>query len=710
MADGSFEVKFSAHDECDYEQLSEWRADDRNFLGWRWDSASDEEYYDNNQYSQDDASEMSRAGVPMVTNNRIARMCNDVIGLQASQLTDWMVRTETAGSDDMVAAIAAKLKTAERTSKANRACLKGFASQIKAGIGWLEVCRDRNPFHSPYKVREVPWREMWWDWRCPVEANLNEAAYVRRCKWQRVDVLQASFPNYAKAIEKSFGNDDESRQLIEPQQRYRSFESNSWRDPPLTWNLTKNMHRSMRFLEEVWYQVQIEGPVVTFQNGRVMDYATAMKNPMGQIALKSGFARVEDAPYSRWRQAFWIGELNLLDRWSPYPFEGPPYIPMWGYREAMTGVPYGLIRISRSLQDIVNNLESRIIFSMSAVRVKVREGSTDVNELRRTVGDKRAVIVIDKLGEMDDVQIDEHIALNEQHMRVLDSSIQSLEAITGTNGLNPGSMAEGKPRSAAQAQALALRAMATLGEIQDNYQDARTECGIKLMALVREDLVKKGGAAVQIRKITGEKKIVQLHRTIDQHLGCDVVDNDVTMFNAEVVLDDVPHTATFRSQQFEKIADVLSTMPPEAVDVRRVMVPELVRNSDLPHADDLADKLAESAGLMPPQTPEAQAAAQAQQQDAAEQKEMQKQLALSQINKNNAAAQDHQASAARKTAEAKDIETPDVPQTPEEQDEALLEREKKVTHIAQIRAKTAKTLADTANATQQQKGIVMSGW
>lgn len=694
--------ELSDRDQLKYETLAEWRHDDRNFLGWRWDSATAEEYYDGNQFTQQDRAAMAAAGVPMIPNNRIASNVNDIIGLQASQLTDWIVRSENVGSEDMVSALGARLKTTERLTKTNSACLKAFASQVKAGIGWLEIGRERDPFRYPYYCKMRPWREMWWDWRSS-ESDLSDANYVRREKWFRKEVLQARFKDKAEAIEYATSGDDESRQLIEPQQYLRNYEGMSWRDPPITWNMTVQMMEDMRALSEIWYQVQCEGKVVRLPTGRVMLYEDAERSPMAMLALRTNMAEIEDAAFPRWRQAFWIGDVKIQDRWSPYPFQGPPFIPFWGYRESMTGVPYGLIRAMIPLQDTVNTLEGKILFSMSAVRVKVKKGATDVNELRRTVGDKRAVIEIEENMEMADVQIDEHIQLNDQHIRVLDGSMASLNAISGTQGLNPASQSSGKPRSAAQAQAQRLMAMAALGEIQDNYQDARTIAGTKLLDLEADDISRKGNVPIQVRQTNGVKKTVVLNQHMGQHMGHQLINNDLSLLHRQVVLDDVPHTATYRAQQFEKISEVLSTMPPEAVDVRRIVLPEMIEVSDLPHAEEIAQKAREAAGLAPPTDPAEIQKMQQQQQDQEQQKQIATESALAQIGHKKAQAEELQSRARLNNSQAAAAETEG--QSAAEQDAALIDREKKVTQIAQVRAKTAKTIAETSNALQPQNGI-----
>src|SRR5271170_1209699 len=89
----------------DPETLRDWRRSDMNFFAWRWDSAMDEEYYDGNQYDVETMQALRDRGLPMITTNCIAQQINDVVGLQESSMTDWVLRAEGLDADDMVDAL-----------------------------------------------------------------------------------------------------------------------------------------------------------------------------------------------------------------------------------------------------------------------------------------------------------------------------------------------------------------------------------------------------------------------------------------------------------------------------------------------------------------------------------------------------------------------------------------------------------------------------
>lgn len=681
------------------QQLDDWRQDQLSWLQWRYDSAIEEEYVDNNQFSSDDKNAMLANGIPLVTINRIQHQVNSVIGLQESNMTDWKLRTEDVNQQDGVQALNVQLHKVERTSKADRSCLDAAKSAFKAGIGWVEVGRNRDPFKPGIQVRRRPWREMYWDYRGQ-ELDCSDWTHVRRVKFFHIDRLLLAFKNSREAILRSSWSADSQLMWIEPDRQYRQYDTNNWRDIPLSWNYGVTAQKYTRLLEEVWYQVQVEGWVVKLSNGKVMEAAKAVANPMVQLMLRYGEAEYSFEQYAKWRQSFWINNIRLLDRWSPHSFDGPPYVPFWCHREEMTGVPYGGVRVMRSIQDAINTMEAKILFSINAKQTKVKMGATDIEALKTQVGRKNGIIVVNQGYSLNDVQIDEHIALNDQHFKLYQDLIQQIETVGGTAGLNPSAMATGKPRSGVQSSQMMMQAMSTLGEFSSNYRESRTLVGYKVLELLREDIAKRGNMNIEVKQRSGATNQVMLHRKLPDTVdGMNLISNDVTIMQADIELDDVPHTATYRAAQFELIANVLQSMPPEQAQLRAVMLAELIECSDLPGAVEKAQMIREHAGLVPPQTPQAQAQAAAQQKDMQEQKDLARRNALAQIGK-------HEAQAFKLRAEGQRALTQAQQPAEGQGDDQLSTAERQVqldkhhAQVGQIQAKTAKTLQEVNKGNQ----------
>jgi hypothetical protein len=678
--------------------LDEWRNDDLNMSMWRYTAAEEEEYADGNMYSDGDLRALQANGIPAITIDRIGHQLDAVSGLMESNLTDLKISSEEVNLQDATDAMNVKLHEAVRISDFTRTNIKAGKSASKAGIGWLEIGRNRDPFRSRYKAQEIPWREMYWNLRF---TNMEDMDRVRRVRFHFIDRLVSAFPDKEKEIRQTAWTNDTMRMWIEPDRLHRQYERQNWRDVPLSWNYSAQSQRDMRLLEEVFYQVQLEGPVVKLPNDRVIAYDDCCDNPMVELALKSGVAELEMAAYSRWRRSFWINQTCLRDEWSPLPFNACPYTPIFCYRESMTGVPYGLVRRMRSIQDAINTMEAKMMLSLSAVKVMFEKGAIDPELWGVMVNRKNALLPVEA-GYMEKVKILDNLALNSQHFQLYQDLLQQIEITTGISGLNPSAM-QGKPRSGVLAQQMIMQAMSTLGEFSANCRDARLRSGRQLLELVREDIAKKGSVNVTVKHRTGGKTRVMLHAPAGEHQGCKLISNDVTLLNAEVAMEEVPHTATYRAAQLDNIAMALQSLPPNdpsTMAVRLLLTAKMIECMDVPNAAEDAQLIREKSGLAPPSNPQEAAQAQMQAQQAQEQHQLTVQGALAQIRLTNARAGEHDAKAAHANALAQAESQPD----PVGDASKVVDLDKKRAQVAQILGKTSHTAASTVLALHKADG------
>lgn len=684
------------------EQLNEWRQDQLNWLNWRYDAYLSEEYVDGNQFSEEDRNEMAANGIPIITINRIQHQINSVVGLQESNITDLKLSAEDPQMIDPAAALNMKLHEAERGSRLRVNTLRAQKSAARVGIGWVEVGRNRNPFKSKYRTDAPNWREMWWDFRAPY-GDPEEMTHIRRVKYFSVDRLITAFPQHEEAIRRSAWTMDQYRLYIEPDMQYRQYDKRNTRDVPLTWNQTvPSQQRTMRLLEECWYQVDLEGPVVHLPGDIVIAYEDCCHNPMVQTAIDNGVAEIEYAPYTRWRLSYWINDFRLYDGWSPYPGGGQPYEPIWFAREAATGVPYGMVRVLRSIQDGINTLEGKMMFSINAKQVMFEEGAIDVTTWQQQIGRKNGMLPV-KQGFWGKVKVEDHQQLQSMHVELYRDLIQQIETVGGTAGLNPASMTS-KPRSGVLAQQMMMQSLAALGDFAGNCRESKICSGRRLLNLVKQDISKtKGnGVPVNVRHRTGRRARVILHQKVGVYEGRDVINNDVTLISMQLDLDETPHTPTYRAAQLESLTTALQSLPtndPSTLKVRLLLTAKMLECSDIPGALEDAKIIRESMGMAQPETPEEQQQMQMQQEEIQQQKALQMQGALAQIKLTEAKTAEHEAGAQHKAALAAKVTQPD----PIEQAQAQTNLEKSQAQVGQIHQKTAHSAAVTELATNQAR-------
>lgn len=79
----------------------------------------------------------------------------------------------------------------------NKARSDAYAEQIKAGLSWVEVRRNSDPFGPEFKVSTVSRNEVFWDWLSR-EADLSDCRWLMRRRWMDTDEAKATFPEWLR--------------------------------------------------------------------------------------------------------------------------------------------------------------------------------------------------------------------------------------------------------------------------------------------------------------------------------------------------------------------------------------------------------------------------------------------------------------------------------------------------------------------------------
>lgn len=600
-------------------KLEQFLSDIREENSWRISANKEADYYDGNQLDGETLQEMEQRGIAPLIRNLIGPTIDVVLGMEAKNKRDWKVVAETDDDTEVAEALNVKLKQAERVSEADRACSEAYASQVKVGIGWVEVAREHNPFRAPYRVRGIHRNEIFWDWRAK-ELDLGDARYLVRRRWLDEDELIAAFPNKKSLIE-NVGRkwpmwDSEYRadeiglslaQSYDTELR-TSLEEQEWRD----------LERKRLCLYEVWYRVWERGYVLRLPNNTVIEFD--LNNSRHTDVVANGLVQPEPAMIPKVRLSWWIGPHRLSDTPSPYAHNRFPYVPMWGYREDRTGIPYGLIRRMMSPQDEVNARLSKMMWLLSAKRVITDSDAVAMthDEVLNEAGRPDAYITLNpnrKNKDFNAFRIESDFQLSQQQFEVLRDASQ---AINDTGGVYQAMLGkESSAESGLAINSLVEQGATTLAEINDNYRYGKKLVGELLLSLVKED-IGNGETTVSI-SFDGAKKAkkVVLNHVMQDKYGYTYRSNDLARTKLRVDLDDVPNTPSYRAQQLQNLTEISKSLPPE---LQVAIVDLIVRATDLPQRNEIADRIAKVTGQMQPDdlTPEEIAAQQAEQEKLAQ--------------------------------------------------------------------------------------------
>lgn len=559
------------------------------------DKAAD--YYDGNQLSAEILGELDRMGFSQLMTNLIKPAIDAVLGIEAKSRTDFRVAADDDEHQEVAEALSAKLAEAERESRADRACSDAYAGQAKAGLGWVHVARNSDPFQYAYKAESVHRREMFWDWSTPVsDTALEQARYVIRQKWFPVDQVTAAMPQHAPLINASASGwqPDWMQRARESTTLMNAFDQES-RMSISAWDW-RNIDNRRVALQECWYATYIRGLVLNLGT-RVVEFDK--KNPLHMAAVGSGKFRPEPAVYRKLRCSIWFGPHLLQD--SDPGTNKLPYVPFWGFREDLTGVPYGLIRSMMPLQDEVNARRRKLMWLLSSKRVTADADALDAryndfSQLVDEVSRPDSMVVTNPSRIRDNaIKVESDLGLSTQQFEILNEAKQGIQDAAGIFNSMMGKT-DGA-HSGIAINSLVEQSSNTLGELNDNFKFSRQLVGERLLELIRQDL---SGRPVQVMAGPNEakRKVISLNTPqVDELTGVEWKKNDVDKASVKVALEDVPSTPAYRAQQQQQIGDTIKSLPPIA---QGAMIPYFIESGDLPKRHEIAATLRKVLGLPDP--------------------------------------------------------------------------------------------------------------
>jgi hypothetical protein len=611
-----------------FSELYSYLDDVRGQPNWRDEADRAADYYDNNQTDPETLMTLRAKGMAALQKNIIKPIINTVLGMEAQSRSDWRVNGDSDESQPVAEALSAKLHEVERETRADRACSDAYAGQLKAGIGWVEVGRNTNPFDYPYRCQTVHRREVFWDWR-DLTPELKQSRYLMRKRWFDLDQTIAYFPKFKDVLEAAVDRDPFRWQLalasVSPS-LYQDLETGGNRldfDQLEEWRYSD---RRRVCLYEVWYRRWVRGYVLRLPNAEVVEFDP--RNPLHKVLVSRGMVQPETAVYSRMRMSIWAGPVRLYD--CACDRDHAPYIPFWGYREDRTGVPYGMIREMISQQDEVNARRRKLMWLLASNMLIMDSDAldTEANDIATVLAEisrPDAVIQLNpNRANRDGFVINNHLEKVWKLAELVKEAEQSAQEVVGVFNAIMGR--DSAAKSGVAIDALVERGIVALADINDNYRFSRRLVGERLLDYIRQDLI--GQQVTVLVGNTGRVKSIMLNQqVIDPGTGQAIVINDVRTARVKVSLEDIPSSPTYRQQQQVMLAEVMKGMPPE---LQAAIAPFWLEASNLQKRREMADAVRRTLGqsVEPQNEQEAQALAQ---QQALAQKQVEMQLQDAQL-------------------------------------------------------------------------------
>lgn len=585
----------------------------------RQDMAIDADFYDSIQWRAEDAQQLKDRGQVPLVYNVLAASVNWVVGTEKRGHTDYRVhsRRKDAAKPAQRKTELLKYLSDVNMTPFNRS--RAFEDAVKVGIGWMEVSVQDEDEGEPVADRYVSWRDVLWDSACN-DRGLKDARYVIRQKWLDLDVGEAYFPERAAVLRNSAaGNNNVGLdRLGDEAMDSREFDTAGYASIR---SVVDGVKRERVRVIEVWFRK----PVTTTRmiggdfRGEVYDHNDPAPGHVDSIERGEGIP--EQRTMMRMHVALLCDTgLLYLDQ-SPYRHNDFPYTPIWCYQRDRDGMPYGLIRQVRDIQEDINKRASKALHILSTNKIVMEEGAVDdLDELADEVARPDAIIVRKKGYQL---ELNAERELAPAHLEIMSRSMNMIQTLTGVTDESMG-----RTTNATSGIAIGRRqeqgAMTTAG-IFDNLRFAVQIHGQKTLSLVEQFFTEEKSF-----RITNSRGVPD-YITINDPLP----ENDIVRTKADFVISDQDWRISIRQAQTEELFALLQQIAPVAPQVPLVMLDLIVEGMDMPQRDELVARIRQITGQRDPDqtemTPEEQQAQQAKDQAAQQQQELQMRDAMATI-------------------------------------------------------------------------------
>lgn len=593
-------------------QLERLLSDMDNEPDWRPMANKCADYYDHKQVSGEQLERARETGETYTTTNLIQRTINSALGQEAKTRLNWKADADTGAFEDVAAVMNERLHEFQRETQSDMAMSEAYSSQLRTGIGWVEVSNNPDPLGYPYRCVAVHRNEVWWDWRARL-SDKSDAKWVIRQRWVDLDEAKEVMPQFAQLLEVGCHSgpitDSMARTIMTTRDQFESIYATrrSFSRVEEEW-LDQSLRKRVRFYS-VYYKQATTEVALALGTKRVKFNA---KNPLHVALMQRGGAKLVKGPSFEIRHAMFAGPYRLFD--VAMVGRRFPLVPFICYSADDDRSPYGLVHGMIGPQDEFNERRSRLLWLLKAKQTFVDEDAlapkwNNLLDLAKEVMRPDAMFVLNENRKNQDaLKVVQNGQLQKEQADVMMDAKHLIQDVPGLYNALLGSGSDGV-KSGVALNSLVEQSVTSLGETSDNYRTSRAAVGDLAMQLIAQDLNEPN---MRLEVGTGKKRrVVMLNGTSPEGLPV----NPVEDAGIKVALGDVPTTPAFRSQQQVFLSNAIQAIGNDPV-ARSVLVPALLEAGDLEHRHEYAKWMRKQSGIPEPDEMDGESMAAADQQKA----------------------------------------------------------------------------------------------
>ena len=607
--------------------------DNRHFM------AIDEDFYDNEQWSDDDKATLKERGQIPIVYNVLKPTCDWIIGTEKRSRTDFKVLPRRKDSSKAAERKTQLMKYLNDVNRSQFGKSRAFEDCVKVGVGWLECGVQDDDDGEPVYDRWESWRNILWD-SASVEQDMSDCRYMARQKWVDLDVAKSMFPKRGGTLETAAIESD--RFLLD---------ASHGDDPMDTIEVADGIFRTDRQefafnrprvrLIEVWYRATVDVRKIYGGefSGDILDedhpgHAEQIKDHSGNIyderhpdfpdRQEAGKPIIITRERLRMHVAVMCIKGLLFASQSPYRHNLFPFTPIWCYRRGRNALPYGVIRGLRDNQQDVNKRASKALHILSTSKTIMDEGAVpDLDAFKDEVSRPDAIIV-KKAGKELTINADRDLA--PAHLGMMQRSIEMIQSASGVTDENMGRKTNATSGIAIQARQN-QGSLSTAG-IFDNLRFANQVHGEKSLSLIEQYFTEQ--KSFRITNMRGTPEYVTVNDGLPE--------NDIIRSKADFIISEDDWRMSVRQAQVSELLGLLQQIAPVAPQIAMVTLDLIVEAMDVPNRDELVRRIRQQTGMRDPDAegPTPQEIAKAK--EAAEQAAMQKAMVQAEIAEKQAGA------------------------------------------------------------------------
>jgi hypothetical protein len=353
---------------------------------------------------------------------------------------------------------------------------------------------------------------------------------------------------------------------------------------------TMSSRRRVKVIE-AWHRVPTQGKVMRGDgslDGKLFDQA----DPLHRDAFSQRAVTLVDTTYLKMRLMLMTESDPLWWGDSPYRHNRFPLTPLWCYRRARDGMPYGIIRDVRDAQEDFNKRASKALFILSTNRVIMDKGAVDAKDLERFRAEvaRPDALIEKKAGS--DMKIERENQLGEEHLMLADRDAQLIQDIAGVTDENMG-------RKSNATSGIAIERRQDQGSVVtatlfDNYRMGYQLQGEKILSLMEQFYT-----ARKVVRIVGDNKPIEWLKVnhVDEN-GQPL--NDITASQADFIVSEQDFRASLRQAQAETLMELLGKIAPVMPQAAINLLDLVVELWDIPNREEFVNRIREINGQTDP--------------------------------------------------------------------------------------------------------------